>query len=150
MPEVVFGIDPSSFTPHGDAIGFVSFGGWCEEFGVSLRCWAPDVYLAQWRRSLAAIARGEQDAVITSIDDPLDPGTVVWTWAFYPEEGRVFMRNRILVLTDYQRDFEPEDVRSWIEPRTSPDGPVSEWSMPAARFRWAVGVARLWRGPRVA
>lgn len=129
----MFGIFPSgSPAKENDEVilpASITIDSFTESMNIPLSYWSLDNYKQSWLASLEeGIHSKKHAALAVSMYDP-DYTNFIFIWVIYFSGNDVFVQNSVLFL-DECPGFVPEDINSFIEPRTThnQDGmKISEW-----------------------
>lgn len=116
----------------GFEIGELKLMDFTEVFQAPISYWKKDDYERQWQEGLRRILQGhDKSCLVTSMYNPLMANFIVW-WPMYLHEGKVYIQNHLLFMSELKQPFEEPKLYEYIHTREtySIDGDkVSEWSL---------------------
>jgi hypothetical protein len=111
-------------------MGRITIGGFTEDFMAYLEYWSAPDYEAQWKDAIRRVVSGSAvEALITDMHDLRTAHHLV-SWPMYREGARVFVQNRLLLLSNFGRPLQLDQLIGKLGNRQTinKDGQqISEW-----------------------
>lgn len=133
IPEFV----PGSKLGDAAQYGEIELGEYRETFVALIGFWSPHDYQTHWKASLDRVLLRQWSCLITSLHDPTATEVLHW-WLLYPQGSVVAVQNRLLLLNDLPRPFDPTHPYSFVPERQvkNSDGyEISEWQVGLSDIR---------------
>lgn len=112
------------------AVGEIRFGEDLESFHAAIGYWSVQDYEVSWAAALRRLLDGAPvSCLVTSLSDPIG-ANYVRTWPLYLDGENVHAQERIVIIEDLDRPFEPDTPWESVDPRRTVDDkrrPISEW-----------------------